>query len=174
MDAMKIPDPLHVFRFAVEFEEAPLSNPDGQETSVNLCHGAFSECSGLEATMEPKAIVEGGRNYGAVQRAGPVTFSTVILKRGITSARHLWQWFELVNRTSAYTHRLTVTITLLDGKGEAQVSWQLRNAMPVKFKSPDLSATNGEVGIEELHFVHEGFEVSRAAASGSSREGSRP
>ena len=55
-----------------------------------LCRGAFSEVSGLEATMAPKTLREGGRNWGEVQLAGPTSFAPVILKRGITEVADLW------------------------------------------------------------------------------------
>src|SRR3982751_6445672 len=82
--------PLHLFNFLVELRQ------QGQTAAPPLCSAAFSECTGLEATMEPKVIKEGGRNYGAVQRVGLVTFATVVLKRGITTQRDLWKWFDLV------------------------------------------------------------------------------
>lgn len=150
-------DPLHIFRFHVTFKDQPLGGETGDD--VNLCSGAFSECTGLEATMEPKVIKEGGRNYGAAQRAGQVTFSTVILKRGITTTRHLWQWWELINVNSAYAHRLEVTITLCDTAGNEVMSWKLDRAMPVKFKTPDMNAKGTEIGIEELHLAHEGLRL---------------
>lgn len=146
--------PLQVFRFQVEFTEARLSG-----TNQNLCSGAFSECTGLEATMEPKVIKEGGRNYGAVQRAGPVTFSTVILKRGMTTSRDLWRWFELVSSNAAYAYRLTAVITLLDGNNQAQLKWQLDQVLPIKFKAADFNAKGTEVGVEELHLAHEGLHL---------------
>ena len=61
--------PLHVFRFWVDFREDPINAQKGGQ-DVAVCGGAFSECNGLEATMEPKVIKEGGRNYGPVQRGG--------------------------------------------------------------------------------------------------------
>jgi phage tail-like protein len=149
--------PMHVFRFVVEFSEDSLDS-HGNQQPVAICQGAFSEVSGLEATMEPKVIKEGGRNYGAAQRAGPVTFSTVILKRGMTSTRHLWRWFELISN-GAYAYRLSVSITMLDLAGQPLLTWRLEKAMPVKFKSADLNATNNEVAIEELHLVHEGLRL---------------
>jgi phage tail-like protein len=153
-------DPLHIFRFHVTFKDQPLGSGVGD--AVELCSGAFAECTGLEATMEPKVIKEGGRNYGAAQRAGQVTFSTVILKRGITTTRHLWQWWELCNVNSAYAHRLEVTITLADGAGNDVLAWKLDRAMPIKFKSPDMNAKGTEIGIEELHLVHEGLRLIQA------------
>ena len=144
--------PLHIFRFQVDVAGDSLANgPQG--SSVEMC---FAECTGLEATMEPKTIKEGGRNYGAAQRVGGVTFATVVLKRGVSTDRGLWQIF---NKTTSgqYAPRLQVTITLLDGSMDPIMTWQLNHAMPVKFKFADLNAKGTEVGIEELHFVHEGL-----------------
>ena len=152
--------PLQGFRYQVDFKEQMLNNEtDGGE--VVLCSGAFSECSGLDVTMEPRVIKEGGRNWGAAQRMGKVNFGTVVLKRGITGSQDLWKWFNLVGQ-GAYAQRLNVTITLFDVSGEGVVSWTLLKALPIKFKAPDLNATNNEVAIEELHLVHEG--LGRAAA----------
>ena len=40
------------------------------------------------------------------------------------------------------------------------MGWTLRRAMPVKFKAADLNARGTDVGVEELHIVHEGLEHS--------------
>lgn len=146
--------PLHVFRFHVSFSQQSLVNASGAE--VALCRGAFSDCTGLEATMEPKVIKVGGSNYGAVQRAGPVSFATVVLKRGMTDTRDLWNWFARVG-AGAYAYRLQVEIEMRNSADEPVVRWALRRAMPVKFKAADLNAKGSEIGIEELHLVHEGL-----------------
>jgi phage tail-like protein len=151
--------PLHVFRFQVDFVEDSLTGP-ASNNAVPICSGAFSECTGLEATMEAKLIKEGGRNYGANQRAGPVSFSTVVLKRGMTTTRHLWKWFELVSN-GAYAYRLAATVTLLDGEGKPVLAWKLARCMPVKFKAADMNAKSTEIGIEELHLAHEGLTLAQ-------------
>jgi phage tail-like protein len=149
--------PLHVFRFQVDFTEDRLPpGGGGQAQQVPICSGAFSDCTGLEATMEPKVIKEGGRNFGPAQRAGPVTFATVILKRGMTTTRDLWNWFEQVTG-GKYAYRLAATITMFDVSGTAVLAWKLEKALPIKFKSADLNAKGTEVGIEELHLAHEGL-----------------
>jgi phage tail-like protein len=148
--------PLHVFRFHVSFRQDPLDGAGGGP--VPLCAGAFAECSGLEATMEPKVIDAGGANYGAAQRAGRVHFATVVLRRGVTSTKDLWQWFQLV-AGGAYAVRMSAEIAMLDGAGEPVVVWGLRRALPVKFKAADLDARGKEVGIEELHLAHEGLQL---------------
>jgi phage tail-like protein len=106
--------------------------------------------------MEPKVIKVGGSNYGAVQRAGPVSFATVVLKRGMSDTRDLWNWFAKVG-AGAYAYRLQVEIEMRNSADEPVVRWALRRAMPVKFKAADLNAKGSEIGIEELHLAHEGL-----------------
>lgn len=156
MTAPAVVYPHQVFRFHVHFTEHPLTGGDGG-TARPICEGAFAECTGLEATMEPKVIKEGGRNFGAVQRAGPVTFATVVLKRGITATRDLWVWFDLVSNQHAMAYRLAATINVYDHSGSAVLAWKLAHAIPVKFKGADLNARGTEVGVEELHLAHEGL-----------------
>ena len=130
---------------------------------IRSCAGAFAECTGLEATMEPKVIKEGGANYGAAQRVGPVTFATVVLKRGMTSTRHLWEWFALV-AGGASPYRLDARIEMRNVAGLAVLAWRLDNALPVKFKAADLNAKGSEIGVEELHLAHEGLRLDTGGA----------
>jgi phage tail-like protein len=155
--------PFHVFRFQVSFTRANLREASATTTDVPLCSGAFAECTGLEATMEPKVIKAGGANYTPAQRVGPVTFATVVLKRGMTTTRDLWKWFELVAGGS-YSYRLDVRITLQSHSGQPVLTWLLERALPVKFKAADFNAKGSEVGIEELHLAHEGLRLERPGA----------
>jgi phage tail-like protein len=148
--------PLHVFRYEIVFYDEALAGGNGSDT-IQLAGGAFAECSGLEATMEPKVIVEGGQNYGQRQRAGPVTFATVVLRRGISANHDLWDWFALSSLHGGYTYRMGVSIRVKDSRGQVAQTWRLARALPVKFKAADLNARGGEIGIEELHLAHEGL-----------------
>jgi len=142
--------PLHVFKFEVRFTK--------DKSPVAVCSGAFAECTGLEATMETKAIKQGGQNYGATQRAGTVSFATVVLKRGMTATRDLWKWFDLVS-TGAYSYRLDAEIDIKDTQGNTVITWALDKCLPVKFKSADLNAKSTDLGVEELHLAHEGLRL---------------
>lgn len=179
--------PLFTHRFRVVFERVTMDGHGGGGTPQTqpLCEGAFAEVSGLEASLEPKAIKEGGVNYGAHQRAGSVSFGTVVLKRGITRNRDLWAWWALVAGAAddqvdqpagngAWAQRLQVTITLLDNEGTGSgarlmpaLGWRLERAMPVKFKAADFNGRASDVGIEELHLVHEGLHATAAAPQGA-------
>jgi phage tail-like protein len=150
--------PQPIFRFQVDFfETSARADQAGSNASLAICSGAFSECSGLEATMEPFVIRPGGLNYGALQRAGKVTFATVILRRGMTTTRHLWSWFALVSEQAAYAYRLDTKITIFDHAGEPRLRWKLARALPIKFKAADLNAMSINVGIEEIQLAHEGL-----------------
>ncbi|MES2034802.1 MAG: phage tail protein [Pseudomonadota bacterium] len=159
--------PFPGFAFFVAFQPASGTGFAPFEGVGEPITGGFSEVTGLEATMEPKVIKEGGRNYGAVQRAGPVAFSTVVLKRGVITSRHLWAWWSLfagadkaANGGWAKTSRANLTISLLDGRNQV-LGWELTNAMPIKFRVADLNAKGGEVAVEEIHLAHEGLSMAR-------------
>jgi phage tail-like protein len=147
--------PLHVFNFEVSFFEVDLGS--GFSDQLPLVQGAFAEVSGLESTMEAKNFREGGLNGFAHQRPGPVTHATVILRRGVTRARDLALVFDALAQ-GVYSKRLDVVIELRNGSAEPVMHFKLRRALPVKFKAADLNARASEVGIEELHLVHEGME----------------
>ncbi|VAV97474.1 FIG00487752: hypothetical protein [hydrothermal vent metagenome] len=184
--------PLAGFNFHVDIDlglfkdvkDTTFADASGAEikASSKVITGGFSEVSGLEATMEPKTIRAGGANYMVHQRAGTISFSTVILKRGLVQSRHLWAWWSLFagandvpNGAWAATSRADVSIYLIgpsapskEGEGKegdkdasrkANVGWKLRRAMPVKFRIGDLNASSGEVAIEELHLAHEGLHM---------------
>lgn len=155
--------PWPAFRFQLEFSRVRLPDaPDrGQGDDQPLvCQGAFSEVSGLEASHEPKLIREGGRAWGGHQRAGNVSFATVVLKRGMTRSRDLWTWFFSTlhgEQGPAWGERLDVVIELQGADGQPRLRWKLARALPIKFKAADLHAAGTELAIEELHLVHEGL-----------------
>ncbi len=154
--------PYQLFRFQVTFSEQA-GKSKAEKPGGEICSGAFAECSGLEGTMEPKVIKEGGRNWGVVQRSGPVTFATVILRRGMTRNRELWNWFSETQR-GIYAHRLVAVITMYDPHGDPVLAWRLDEALAIKFKSADLNARSTEISIEELHLVHEGMSLTTPIA----------
>jgi len=163
------------FSFYVQFEKRPLAWPAGERPEIL---GAFSEISGLEASMEHKALREGGCNYGARMLAGPVNFGTVILKRGVARSQALWRWWAKFAGADMISdgwptpkNRCNILIGLLtpdsstnsrpgkDPPRKVAMGWKLQNAMPVKFRVGDLNAKGSDIAIEELHIIHEGLHV---------------
>lgn len=154
------------FRFKVTLFTEELSKA-GREI---LCGGYFSEVTGLEFNMEPKAIQEGGRNWGELQRMGQTKFSTIVLKRGVTDIKDLWSWFDTTSRGNNYGYRMRGEIEVKGSgnweSGKTIMTWVIRNAIPVKFKGPDLSSTASQVAVEELHLAHEGLELKTVKKKG--------
>jgi phage tail-like protein len=147
--------PFVAFRFQVSLTGSNL--PAGLGPAP-LCGGAFSEVTGLEATMTPRTIREGGRNFGQIQRPGPTSFGTLSLKRGVTSQQDLWTWFNLVTNQEGFGRALNGKIDIYSGTSVA-FTWTLTNVLPVKFKAPDLSATATQVAIEELQLAFEDLQL---------------
>ena len=95
-----------------------------------------------------------------------MTFATVVLKRGMTATRDLWNWFQLVAGGS-YSYRLDARITLQSPSGQPVLTWVLERALPTKFKAADFNAKGSEVGIEELHLAHEGLRLEMPGRGGA-------
>src|SRR3982751_894370 len=76
--------PFTSFNFSVEIHV--------EGVAMQVCDAAFSECDGLEMTMEVKTIREGGNNGRQIRLTGPLNFGTLTLKRGMTRSFDLWDW----------------------------------------------------------------------------------
>ena len=74
---------VHDFNFAIEINVGGDAEP--------LCNASFSDCDGLEMTMDVKTIREGGNNGRQIRLPGPATFGTLTLKRGMTAGFGLWR-----------------------------------------------------------------------------------
>jgi phage tail-like protein len=154
--------PFSTFNFEVTLTLNQL--PEG--VSNPICDAAFSECSGLDMTMEPKTIANGGSNQHQSHRMGPVTYGRLTLKRGMTENLHIWNWF-----TAASTPGKDCTaegeITMKNADGEDTVIYKLEECLPVKVSGPSLNAQNGQVAIEELQLVYARMTIELPDAPGA-------
>jgi phage tail-like protein len=138
--------PFTAFNFRVE-----ITLDDG---AAPLCDAAFSECDGLEMTMDVKTIREGGNNGMQVRLTGPTAYGTLTLKRGMSEGFDLWAWFDRVQREPGL--RASAEVLLL-GSSPAQqrARFLLKRCLPVKVKAPALNAKDGLLAIEELQVAYE-------------------
>ena len=117
--------------------------------------GGFSECSGLEATLQVEEYSEGGENRYVHKFPTRMTYSNIVLKRGITFSQELWQWhYDYVNGKGK---RLDGLITLRDEDQNAVRSWGFKGGLPLKWTGPKLNATQNAVAIETLEIIHQGW-----------------
>jgi phage tail-like protein len=144
--------PFTAFNFKVEVQVSGLTGP--------LAHAAFSECDGLEMSMEPKTIREGGRNASPVHMAGPVSYGQLTLKRGMTANVDLWRWFERVSAPGGGGLRGTAEVVMVAADGVTeQLRYRLGGCLPVKLKGSPLNAKDGQIAVEEMQIAYESLQL---------------
>lgn len=146
-----IAHPFTAFNFLVEVQVSGING--------KLASAAFSECDGLEMTMEVKTIREGGRNSGPVHMIGPVGYAQLTLKRGMTSNVDLWRWFERTNGRGNGGLRGVAEVITLAADGKEQLRFRLGGCLPVKLKAAALNAKDGQIAIEEMQVAYESLEL---------------
>jgi phage tail-like protein len=142
MATAAIPDPYNNFNFLVEID--------------GIARAAFHECSGFDSTVDVIDHREGGENTTLRKLPGLTKYSNIVLKRGITDDRQLYDWHRRIVRGAL--ERKNGSIVLLDRRGQEVARWNFVRAWPSKWDGPDLSAEGNDVAIETLELAHEGVE----------------
>lgn len=135
-------DPYSGLHFLVEIE--------------GLTVAAFSECSGLSSWIE---VIEYRSGADPIIRKLPGLrkFADIVLKRGWTKNRELWDWYRtgLVGNVQ----RKSGSIVLLDDAGQEVSRWNFHQGWIRKYEAPVLNAKSNDVAIETIEIAHEGFEL---------------
>lgn len=127
-------DPYSAFNFVVEIEGVSVAG--------------FSECSGLSVEAEVVEYRNGNEDTAPRKLPGLKKFGNIVLKRGITADRALWEWFQTV--MDGQTERRSGSIVLLNEAREPAVRWNFREGWPCKWVGPTLHGKGSEIAIEEL------------------------
>ena len=147
--------PFTAFNFGIEIKV--------EGVAMQVCDAAFSECDGLEMTMDVKTIREGGNNGKQIRLTGPINYGQVTMKRGMTANFDLWDWFNLMVANASLRADAEVVVFAADGTTE-RARFLLSRCVPVKLKSPPLNAKEGAVAIEELQLSYESLSLKKPAA----------
>jgi phage tail-like protein len=148
--------PFTAFNFSVEIDVPGIGK--------KLCGAAFSDCDGLDMTMDVKTIREGGNNTQQIRMMGPVTYGQLTLKRGMTSSFDLWDWFDAQQHGSPAQLRtnlrgnVEVVVMSSDHKTEL-VRFVLEKCLLTKLKAPTLNARDGGVAIEEMQLSYQSLTI---------------
>ncbi len=135
-------DPYGQFNFLIEID--------------GVVQGGFSEASGLTTDTDVIEYREGNENHVTARKLpGLMKYNNIVLKRGWTQDRSLWEWRKKV--IDGETERANGSIVLLDeGRNEA-LRWDFREGWPNKWEGPALNGKTSEVAIETLEICHEGL-----------------
>jgi phage tail-like protein len=138
--------PFTAFNFSVEI--------DVPDLTPRACNASFSECDGLEMTLEVKTLREGGNNGRQLRLTGPVAYGQLTLRRGMTANFDLWHWFSALQKRPQLRADAEVVLLGADGVSE-RARFLLSRCVPVKLRAPSLNAREGGVAIEELQLAYE-------------------
>jgi phage tail-like protein len=148
-------DPPRAYNFLVS-----LVNSGSVLTTVlqgiqKIAVAGFSECSGLETTLEVEDYKEGGSNGAVLKFPTRAMWSNLRLKRGIALNDDLWNWhYDFVIGRG---QRRDGVIVLQDDQHSPVKVWTFTRGLPLKWTGPSLNATQNQVAIEELEIAHEGL-----------------
>lgn len=137
---------------------------------------AFTEVSGIEATVEEIEFRQGNSNSLApIKIPGLVKHGNVTMKFGYTTSNALMQWIiASVNEIRKDFKRHDVTIELIDissnspaqektAVGGGNPTWVLKNAWISKYTGPDLNASGKEVAIESISLSYEELQMPKTS-----------
>jgi phage tail-like protein len=137
-------DPYGQFNFLIEID--------------GVVKGGFSEASGLTTDTNMIEYREGSEQHGSTRKLpGLIKYNNIVLKRGWTRDKSLWQWRKKV--IDGKTQRNNGSIVLLDEARNEALRFNFREGWPSKWEGPALNAKTSEVAIESLEIAHEGLEL---------------
>jgi phage tail-like protein len=135
-------DPFAACNFRVEIDGMPSAD--------------FAECSGLSSETD---VIEYRQGTDTVLRQLPglTRYGRIVLKRGITANRDLWDWRQTV--VTGQTQRRNGAIVLLNEARVPVLRWRFREGWPAKIEGPALNAASSDAAVESIEIVHEGLEL---------------
>lgn len=122
----------------------------------------FSECTGLEMTLETEDYEEGGNNGTVLKFPKRSKWGDITLKKGITHSSLLFDWFYAFSQ--GITKRKDGVIILMNEQHEPHTVWNFRRGLPVKYVAPQLNAQQSTIAVETLTIAHEGLSLLGGAA----------
>lgn len=149
-------DPLGVFNFYLTLIDTSDVVGTLITAAMNYAVAGFSECTGLEATVEFQEYREGGQNSFVHKFPTRATFANLTFRHGVIYlSDDLWSWHN--DFVQGRGKRKDGTIVLLDESRKPAKVWQFRRGLPTKWVGPSLNANQSAVAIESLEIAHEGL-----------------
>lgn len=137
-------DPYRGYNFAVQIDKVTVAG--------------FRECSGLTFNTDAVDYREGTDKQLHVRKlTGLRKFANIMLKRGITQNKDLWNWYKQILNGKA--DRRDGTIVLRNEEHQKVLSWHFTGGFIAKWEGPMHNATNNEVALESIEICVERVEL---------------
>jgi phage tail-like protein len=133
--------------------------------SVDSVDAIFLECQGLNYNQDLIEFHEvsqgrwGKATKGKVLHTklpGNAKSGNLTLRRGMTSSKALWNWFELVESGNWFKQRKNALLTIY-GDAKPNAIFEFTAAWPTGYKLSDFKSGGQEIEIEEVEVAYEGF-----------------
>lgn len=155
MGALRI-DPVGVYNFYLTLIDTQNVLGTLLTAALNYAVAGFSECSGIDATLEVLEYKEGGVNDHVHKFATRASHSNITLKHGVIYLYDdLWNWH--YGFVQGQGTRKDGLIVLQDNAGNVAKVWNFKRGIPTKWMGPQLHASQSAAAIESLEIAHEGL-----------------
>lgn len=134
---------------------------DGSDEAIDAI---FKECKGFKATQDIIEACEvttqqwGKASRGRVVRTkvpGNVKYTNLTLRRGLTSSKTVWNWFQAVESGEWGQQRRNGSLNIFDQAGMLQARFEFSQAWPASYSIADVSVEGAEIEIEEMEIAVE-------------------
>ena len=143
------PEFLAAFHFRVEFLDLQGADIDTR----------FQSVAGLAATVDTDSVTEGGENRFKHQLPKGVSYSDLVLKRGLVASLEVIDWCRRAIDTLEIEPK-DVNVSLLNDEHEPVMTWKIKHAWPKKWSVSDFNAESSAIVIETLEIGYHHYTVS--------------
>lgn len=151
-------DPLLNHNFVVSLldtsSDLALAGSIAMSAIFDVALGGFSECSGLEMSLQVEEYREGGNNGTVLKFPTRTSWSNITLKKGVGAGTALWDWH--YSFVEGKGKRRDGVIVLLSELHVPNNIWYFRRGLPLKYSGPSMNAAQSQVAIESIEIAHEG------------------
>jgi phage tail-like protein len=124
----------------------------------NSAVAGFREVGGLSLNTDPVEYREGTDKPLHVRKlTGLRKFANIMLKRGYTDNKELWNWYK--NVLNGKTDRRDGAIVLRDEEHKEVLRWKFENGWVCKWEGPAMNATMNDVALESIEICVERVEL---------------
>ncbi len=141
--------PATSFHFLVTFTELGFIDPVDVQ---------FQSVSGLEVSFDTETYREGGENRFTYTLPVRTKYPNLILKRGLFKNSELVKWC-LDSFKNLEIRPANLVVTLLNEHHLPLMSWNIVQAIPLKWAVSELNAERSELAIETLELSYQYFTI---------------
>ena len=137
-------DPFGNYYFALEIDNTEIAH--------------FMECSGIKVQSEVYEIKEGGLNGTTHKKPKGYKWDNITLRYALSNSTFMIEWINSFIQDD-YSEKKNGSISLKNNHGDVIRSWHFKEAWPVSWEGPQLSAQGSEIAIEGVEIAFKSLEI---------------